>query len=222
MAVSIKDRLVQFRFECLLVALVLVLFDKAFVKDEAVYTQWVWPINMIALGVASRFIFHEKRLWLRIIVNTLFILTVLIPLVFAQIAASSVLTELAFLVYIVYYGIILVEVIRQIFSRNETNMSVIFGSVSGFLLLIFITQFVLLHIEFSDPGSFSGLSYSGIPNLYNQLSYFSMVSLATVGYGEIAPVSDSARLITMFFALCGQFYMVALVGIIVSRYSSHR
>ena len=108
----------------------------------------------------------------------------------------------------------------QIFRRSEPNLSVLFGSVSGFLLLVFMAQFVFLHIEFAAPGSFAGLHDKSIPGLYRQFSYFSMVTLATVGYGDITPVSDTARLLTMFFAICGQFYLVALVGILVSRYSA--
>jgi hypothetical protein len=46
-----------------------------------------------------------------------------------------------------------------------------------------------------------------------------MTSIATVGYGDILPISPEARLITMFFTIAGQFYMVALVGIIISRFT---
>ena len=47
-----------------------------------------------------------------------------------------------------------------------------------------------------------------------------MVTLATVGYGDITLATETARLTTMFFAISGQFYMVALVGIIISRFTS--
>jgi hypothetical protein len=121
---------------------------------------------------------------------------------------------------VLYYSIIFSEVLRQIFQRSEATVSVILGSVSGFLLMIVIAQFAFLQLEYATPGSFNGLEQGSIPSLYNQLSYFSMVTMATVGYGDIAPKTETARLITMFFTIAAQFYMVALVGIIVSRFSA--
>lgn len=47
-----------------------------------------------------------------------------------------------------------------------------------------------------------------------------MVILSTVGFSEIAPLTDTARLVTMFFTISGQFYMIALVGIIISRFTN--
>jgi voltage-gated potassium channel len=217
---KIEHTLNEFRFEFLLAALLLVLFDRAFVTDEAIYTGIVWPVNMILLGLASWSIFREKIAWIRWLRTLLFLLSVLIPLAFGIIAQYNILIEMSFLVYVVYYSIIFSEVLRQIFQRSEATVSVILGSISGFLLMIVIAQFAFLQLEFSQPGAFNGLEQGSIPSLYNQLSYFSMVTMATVGYGDIAPKSETARLVTMFFTIAAQFYMVALVGIIVSRFSA--
>jgi hypothetical protein len=51
------------------------------------------------------------------------------------------------------------------------------------------------------------------------MSYFSFVAMTTIGFGDIYPESDSARLLTAFFAVLGQFYMVGLVGILISRFT---
>lgn len=217
---KVETSLNEYRFEFLLAALLLVLFDRAFFTDETVYTSIVWPVNMILLGLSSRIIFREKIAWIRWLRSLLFLLSVIIPLAFGIIARYVILIELSFMVYVLYYSIIFSEVLRQIFQRSEATVSVILGSVSGFLLMIVIAQFSFLQLEFSHPGSFNGLEQGSIPSLYNQLSYFSMVTMATVGYGDIAPKSETARLVTMFFTIAGQFYMVALVGIIVSRFSA--
>ena len=132
---------------------------------------------------------------------------------------NPVLVQSAFLVYTFYYTLIFIEVLYQIFRKSEATISVVYGSISGFLLLIVIAQFTFLLIEYNNPNSFGGLVQGNIPYIYNQLSYFSMVTMATVGYGDITPVSDAARLTTMFFTIAGQFYMVALVGIIISRFN---
>ena len=100
-----------------------------------------------------------------------------------------------------YYFLIFIEVLRQIFQKAETNISVVFGSISGYLLLVVMAQFTYLLIEYNIPNSFSGIEVGSIPKIYNQLSYFSMVTLSTVGFGDIAPLTDTARLSTMFFTV---------------------
>lgn len=218
---KLHNTLYNNRFEFLLGALLLVLFNKAFFLDETFYTVYIWPINMVILGLASFGIFKERELWVRWIKNILFLCSVLIPIFFKYLFANQHLVQLSFLIYIAWYTLIFVEVMRQIFQRSEATLSVVFGSICGFLLLIVITQFVFLQLEFNMPGSFNGLQSGNIPKIYNQLSYFSMVTLATVGYGDITPKSDAARLATMFFTIAGQFYMVALVGIIISRFTAN-
>lgn len=208
-----------YRYEVLLIALLLLLFDRIFFTNAQFYTSYVWPFNMIILGVASQLIFKERVSFFRWIKNVLFLLSVLIPLIFSFIVTNYLLVEFTFLVYVIYYTLIFTEVLRQIFQRSETNFSVIFGSVSGYLLLVVIAQFAFLAMEYNFPDSFKGISGESIPEMYDQLSYFSMVTLATVGYGDITPITIPSRLITMFFAISGQFYMIALVGIIISRFS---
>ncbi|WP_027001767.1 ion channel [Hugenholtzia roseola] len=210
----------MYRFEILLIALLLVLFDKIFVVDSAFFTKYVWSANMMILGIASVSIFKERAFWLKWLRNILFLITVLVPLCFNFIADIAGLIELSLFVYLAYYSLIFTEVLRQIIKKSETNVSVILGSVCGFLLLIIIALFAFLLLEYNIPHSFNGISGSTLPELYSQLSYFSMVTLTTVGFGDITPASDSARLSTMFFTVAGQFYMVALVGIIISRFTS--
>ncbi|MCZ8167506.1 ion channel [Flavobacterium sp.] len=214
-----KNRAFEFRFEFLLLALVLLLFNKAFFAEELFFTQYIWPINMIVLGLASISIFQEQNKIVRIIKNILFLFSLIIPVFFEFILQFDWLTKASFLAYIFYYFLLFIEVFRQIFQREETNLSVILGSITGYLLLIVIAQFTFLLIEFNCPGSFKGITLENIPSVYYQLSYYSMVNMTTVGYGDITAATITARLSSMFFTILGQFYMVALVGIIVSRFT---
>lgn len=50
--------------------------------------------------------------------------------------------------------------------------------------------------------------------------YFSFVTLSTVGYGDIAAVSNPARLLAMVEAVIGVFYTTILIARLVSLYSS--
>ncbi len=49
--------------------------------------------------------------------------------------------------------------------------------------------------------------------------YFSFITLSTVGYGDIVPASEVARMLAMVEAMFGMFYMAMLVARLVSLYS---
>lgn len=209
-----------YRFEFLLFTLWMVLFNKIFFPDQDFYVQYIWPVNMILLSVASRAIFKEEHIlplkWSK---NVLFLASVLIPFFAAIVFSSRILSITGILLYILYYIIILIEVLRQITRKGEINISVILGSLCGYLLLIIVATFSFIFAEMFVPGSFSQTTPENIPVFYNQMSYFSMITIATVGYGDITPVTDSARLLASFFGILGQFYMVTLVGILISKFT---
>ena len=50
--------------------------------------------------------------------------------------------------------------------------------------------------------------------------YFSFITLSTVGYGDIIPVSEVARMLAIVEAMFGMFYMALLIARLVSLYSS--
>jgi voltage-gated potassium channel Kch len=58
---------------------------------------------------------------------------------------------------------------------------------------------------------------SGHPTASDTL-YFSVITLATVGYGDITPESSLARALVVAEALLGQLYLVSIVAAVVSRY----
>jgi hypothetical protein len=53
-------------------------------------------------------------------------------------------------------------------------------------------------------------------------AYFSFVTLTTVGYGDLTVTHDLARMLAITEALLGQFYLVTVVALLVSRAGSRR
>jgi hypothetical protein len=71
-------------------------------------------------------------------------------------------------------------------------------------------------LEISQPGSFRGVE----PYDLSSLIYFSFVTIATLGYGDIVPVSDAARALAVLEAVGGQMYLAVLVARLVSLYAT--
>jgi voltage-gated potassium channel len=113
------------------------------------------------------------------------------------------------------------------FVRRERTLTIdsFFATVAAYLLLaLLFTQLYLCLITW-DPASFSlPVEIAGRPVhlLQADMTYFSLVTLATVGYGDVLPVTHTARMLAMFQAVVGQFYVAVVVALFVSMYSSRR
>ena len=72
------------------------------------------------------------------------------------------------------------------------------------------------------PGAFT-ISASAEPGRFMDAFdalYFSFVTLCTLGYGDITPVSRLARMLSILEATTGMFYMSMLIARLVALYSS--
>ena len=72
----------------------------------------------------------------------------------------------------------------------------------------------------SSPGSFTG-SEGWAETGFSHLNYFSFVTLTTLGYGDINPVSGPASAFAMLEAIIGQLFLVILVARLVGLQISH-
>ena len=78
-------------------------------------------------------------------------------------------------------------------------------------------------VETAMPGSFAGLVDQAANSKWNpDWIYFSFVTLTTLGYGDILPLTFSARSLAYFEAIVGQFYLAVLVAGLVGAYLSEK
>jgi voltage-gated potassium channel len=117
-----------------------------------------------------------------------------------------------------------VAILSYVLGSGKVTWDKIYGAICAYLLLGFAWTFAYSLIEETQPGSFT-FSASSVPHdivsRVMQLRYFSFVTLATVGYGDIVPVSAAARTTALLEAMLGQFYLVALVGRLVGLHIVH-
>lgn len=95
--------------------------------------------------------------------------------------------------------------------------------MAAYLLLALLFAQVYLCLITWDPGSFSlpvDAAERPAHLLQSDMTYFSLVTLATVGYGDVLPATHTARMLAMFQAVTGQFYVAVVVALFVGIYSS--
>lgn len=120
--------------------------------------------------------------------------------------------------YSVYItSLILMFIMRQ----KEITIEIIKAALCAYFLIGLMWSFVYLTIEVLIPGSFQ--FPPGTQLNHDQFIYFSFVTLTTVGYGDVTPISNGARSLAILEAVMGQFYLAVTVARLVSIHlSQHR
>jgi hypothetical protein len=105
---------------------------------------------------------------------------------------------------------------------NEISANRVTGAVSLYLLMGMLWAIAYALLEMSSTGSFTGFSEPRAQGWSNEWVYFSFVTMTTLGYGDLAPLSATARTFAYMQAVFGQFYIAILVAGLVSAYTSRR
>jgi voltage-gated potassium channel len=118
---------------------------------------------------------------------------------------------------VAFYAWAAVLIIASLLRRHALSLDTVFGAICGYLLLGMAWGVLYSMLDTGWPGSFEvgdrlaeevKTGDSRIP----LFTYYSFITLTTVGYGDVTPVSAPARTCAWLEALTGQFYMAVLVA----------
>lgn len=147
-------------------------------------------------------------------------------IILSVLTASNASDSLSISSFAVAFGFILVAVWftgHKIVLDNEINANRVIGAVSLYLLFGVLWAISYAVIEITVPGSFVGFTEPLSQGWSNEWLYFSFVTMTTLGYGDVAPLSATARTFAYTQAVFGQFYIAILVAGLVGAYiTQHR
>lgn len=210
-----------YRFEMFLASLVFNLFGILLFNVE-LFNTYLLPIGLLlnfALGI--NLISKRKT---RVLISFMFIVTLFTSgFQMFDIDISNV-SILRFLFYFLFYVVITFEIIKQVWRINEVGKDLIMGVISGYICLGLVGYFIFMAIEISHPGSFQSTLFTesfSINQKSDGLLYYSYITLLTIGYGEIVPITTAAQKAAVFLGLLGQFYLVILTAVTVGKYINY-
>ena len=123
---------------------------------------------------------------------------------------------------LLFIGFVVIQLLRFIVYAPRVDSEVLCAAVAAYLLSGFAWSLAYALLGRLDPNSFvftlgpkPDQSMNGFTGLY-----FSYITLTTVGYGDIVPVSSVARMLAIVEAMFGMFYVALLIARLVSVYSS--
>jgi hypothetical protein len=118
------------------------------------------------------------------------------------------------------FNICMVFIITRHFYLSDTvSRDTISAAMIGYLLLILFWANLYFFLELLYPNSFT-VTHEAILSDPSILRYFSFVTITTLGYGDIAPITSQARSLAVSEAFIGQMYVAVLIARLVGIHTA--
>lgn len=118
-------------------------------------------------------------------------------------------------------GFVAWQFLRFILRARRVDSAVMCTGIAAFLLVALLFAFVYQLIDRQFPASFTATAGPQVAREMKGMFalYFSLVTLCTVGFGDIVPTTDIARMAAMFEGATGVFFIAVLISRLVSLYT---
>jgi hypothetical protein len=117
-----------------------------------------------------------------------------------------------------FYTFLVVIILSYLFTEKEITVDVIAGAVCVYLLIGLMWASFFTVLDILQPGSFKIPENLGTDE--SVFTYYSLVTLTTLGYGDISPITSQARALTVLEAITGPIYLAILVARLVAIHVS--
>lgn len=214
----LKSYLFKRRFLLLLIMLLAMLVIVPFLGD---YSRFRFVVDMVVTGIfiAAMYAISDKKY------NLFLALFLVIPMFadiwvdyFSSAEKTLVVSQICGILFI---GFAIFNIIHFMLKQKEVTREMIYAAVVVYLLMALLWSNVYQLLETFAPGSF-GMPDGQMQNDRLLFLYFSLVTITTLGYGDMTPLTDRAAGLASVEALTGQIYLVVLVAWLVGMHVSRR
>jgi hypothetical protein len=153
---------------------------------------------------------------------------ILLRLVAVITADSPVMNTTTLAVTILFLAFLVWNLLHDLGMEDRPTSERIFGALCAYIFIGLLFALIYTHMEYRQPGSFTISSQvlaeegSAESSLVPTFTYYSFVTLTTLGYGDITPVAAPARTLSWLEALLGQLYLAVMVAGFVAVHISER
>jgi hypothetical protein len=203
----------------LLLSLITFLILSAFVKENHALGDGLLALSMYVILLAATLELYRNRNWRRLgtILAGISMLFMLVH--FFRPLQMILVANWLFLA--LFLGFVSVVLFSYLGLPGAVTRGRIYGLVNLYFLLGLFYFALFNFVETVQPGSFREtgiLAANGISR--HSLLYLSLVTLTTLGYGDILPVSQPARTMAALEAATGVLYIAITVARLVAAYAS--
>jgi len=135
---------------------------------------------------------------------------------------SQILELLGLVLMLIFCSLSCWIAARNVFILHKVDLNSLVGAFCVYLLLGLIWALLYRFLHLYGWAAFAGNIDGNGQELFPDLLYFSFVTLASLGYGDVAPIGGLVRTLAYLEAVIGQFYLAVMVASLVGAYSNGR
>ncbi|MBK3517995.1 potassium channel family protein [Carboxylicivirga marina] len=144
------------------------------------------------------------------------VLVAIVAIWMTDIANLQLIHYLSSLWLVVFFLLRVFRFIGKVARKEDINSLVIIEAINGYLLIGVGFGVLVSMISRELPGAFNFAVDNSISHVYDSF-YYTFVSMTTLGYGDLLPVTPVAKSLALLITLCGQFYLVIIMAFLIGR-----
>jgi len=122
---------------------------------------------------------------------------------------------------ILIVSITIVELFKEIFKTKIIDSYIISSAISIYVLVGIFWYLLFMFLLMIDPDSFHIRNFN--PEMVTiDMIYFSFTTLTTLGYGDITPLSYTAKMWSITEAMMGVMFLAIMISRVVSLFGSKK
>lgn len=212
----------QHHYGALFLSLILLLVIAGFGMNTNIKEE-LFLSAFFTILITSLFSLYEKS-WQFYLLNGLGFLCISLSAMqfFSDSLSFEIFTSIVDLIFLIG---VMASIFIHIFNSQRVNTNIILGGASLYLLIGITFSYIYMIVDFYVPNSFLELSHlksHGVDALFSNFIYYSFVTLTSLGYGDITPLSQQMRFISVLEAMFGQLYLVVLMARLVNLHLTDR
>ncbi len=126
---------------------------------------------------------------------------------------------------ILFFVLVSVSFIITISKSKVVNARVILESINGYLLMgIMFTLIVSVTMNY-DPDAFyfpEGTLHQDHANNFGNYLYYTLVTMSTLGYGDVLPVAPYAKSLATLISITGQLYIAIIIAMLIGKFAGNQ
>ncbi len=136
--------------------------------------------------------------------------------------STGLTTAIRYLIFDLLLLQVFVVMLRAVLKARRVTRETVQLGLSCYLLLGLLWAAAYATLELLQPGSLSLPPGMSVQAAYGQASYFSFVTLTTVGYGDILPVTPAARGLANLEAVAGVLFVAVFIARLIAAYEMEK
>lgn len=129
-----------------------------------------------------------------------------------------ILHALIILALACFYLLTAARIVQVLANSDRVSMRTLCLGAAGYVHLGLTAGLIATMLQLISPTSFNLGAMAIHEELMNRLTYFSFVTLVSLGYGDVVPVSKAGESFAVLLSISSTLYQSLLIGLLLSRF----